>query len=193
MSHHVTATATNPSGAVEVVHVAAGAAAASAPLDLGSAGSGGLVKASTTQVEGVSKTAGANLPTENIEAASNTIQRGKADLSATAGAETRLNQLDLVGGGGGGGGGQQDADTAVAANNPDVDQLKTETSLNAGGGDATTTGDPTGGTAGTTGGTTGGLSTDPNALTVNDLPGGAQPANPIGTNGLPQQDIRSLR
>ena len=134
MSHHVTATATNPSGAVEVVHVAAagaaGAAVASAPLDLGSTGSGGLVKASSTQVEGVSKMRGANLPTENIEAASNTIQRGKADLGQTTGAETRLNLLDQVGGGGGG---QQNADTAVAANNPDVNALKTD-SANAGAG-----------------------------------------------------------
>ncbi|TDQ04923.1 hypothetical protein [Labedaea rhizosphaerae] len=129
MSHHVTATAQNPSGAVEVVHVA-NTATSAAPLDLGSTGSGGLVKTSATQVEGESKMRGANLPTDNIEAASNTIQRGKADLAATAGAETRLNVLDLVGGGGGGGGGgaaagQQNANNAtgaVAQNNPDVDQ-----------------------------------------------------------------------
>ena len=125
MSHHVTATAQNPSGAVEVVHVA-NTATSAAPLDLGSTGSGGLVKTSTTPVEGQSKTRGANLPTENIEAASNTIQRGKADLAATAGAETRLNQLDGVGGGGGGGAGagQQNANNAtgaVAQNNPDVE------------------------------------------------------------------------
>ena len=135
MSHHVTATAQNPSGAVEVVHVA-NTATSAAPLDLGSTGSGGLVKASTTQVEGVSKVRGANLPTENIESASNTIQRGKADLSATAGAETRLNALDGVGGGGGGGGaaganGANGANGTVAANNPDVNALKTD-SANAG-------------------------------------------------------------
>ncbi|TDQ04922.1 hypothetical protein [Labedaea rhizosphaerae] len=168
MSHHVTATATNPSGAVEVVHVAS-AAAASAPLDLGSTGSGGLVKTSATQVEGESKMRGANLPTDNIEAASNTIQRGKADLAATAGAETRLNVLDLVGGGGGGGGGgaaagQQNANNAtgaVAQNNPDVDQLKTQTNLN--------------------------------APTVNDLPsGGTTPLGQAGS-GLPQQDVRSVK
>ena len=159
MSHHVTATATNPAGAVEVVHVAAAAAAASAPLDLGSTGSGGLAKASTTHIEGESKMRGANLPTEHIEAASNTIQRGKADLAATTGAETRLNLLDEVGGGGGGG--QQNADTAVAANNPDVDKLKTQTELN--------------------------------APTVNDLPSGTTPLGQVGSNGLPEQDIRSLK
>lgn len=162
MSHHVTATATNPSGAVEVVHVAAaGAAVASAPLDLGSTGSGGLVKASSTQVEGVSKMRGANLPTENIEAASNTIQRGKADLGQTTGAETRLNLLDQVGGGGGGG--QQNADTAVAANNPDVDQLKTQTNLAA----PTVNDLPTG--------------------------NGATPLGQVGSSGLPQQDPRSVK
>jgi hypothetical protein len=135
MSHHVTATAQNPSGAVEVVHVA-NTATSAAPLDLGSTGSGGLVKTAATQVEGESKMRGANLPVANIEAASNTIQRGKADLASTAGAEERLNVLDLVGGGGGGGGGggaaagQQNAGNAtgaVAQDNPDVNAEKTDT------------------------------------------------------------------
>jgi len=118
MSHHVTATATNPSGAVEVVHVQS-SSATSAPLDLGSTGSGGLVKTGTTQVQGVSGTAGANLPVDNIEQASNTIQRGKHDLAATNGAESRLEGLNGVGGGGGGGGaagaGQANADNATGA------------------------------------------------------------------------------
>jgi hypothetical protein len=139
MSHHVTATATNPSGAVEVVHVA-NTATSAAPLDLGSTGSGGLVKTSATQVEGESKMRGANLPVENIEAASNTIQRGKADLASTAGAEERLNVLDLVGGGGGGGGaaagaGQANAGNAtgaVAQNGNDAAAIKDDTALNAG-------------------------------------------------------------
>jgi hypothetical protein len=163
MSHHVTATATNPSGAVEVVHVP-NTATASAPLDLGSTGSGGLVKASATQVEGESKMRGANLPVADIESASNTIQRGKADLGQTAGAEERLNLLDRVGGGGGGGGaaaGQQNADNAtgaVAQNNPDVNALKTDTNLN--------------------------------APTVNDLPAGGTTATPGGT-GQPEMDVRS--
>ena len=117
MSHHVTATATNPSGAVEVVHVQS-SSATSAPLDLGSTGSGGLVKTGTTQVQGVSGTAGANLPVDNIEQASNTIQRGKHDLAATNGAEGRLEGLNGVGGGGGGGGagaGQANANNATGA------------------------------------------------------------------------------
>jgi hypothetical protein len=169
MSHHVTATATNPSGAVEVVHLQSTATAA-APVDLGSTGSGGLVKASATQVEGESKMRGANLPVEDIEQASNTIQRGKADLAATNGAETRLNVLDLVGGGGGGGGGaaggdagQANADNAqgaVAQNGASADDLKTQTSLN--------------------------------AATVNDLPQ-TDAAQAVGTNGLPETDIRSTK
>jgi hypothetical protein len=101
MSHHVSASSANPTGAVEVVHVHSSAATTS-PVDGGS-GQGGLAKPAFTDVAGQSGTPGANLPVDSIEQASNTIQRGKADLAQTAGAERRLDGFDGVGGGGGGG------------------------------------------------------------------------------------------
>ena len=118
MSHHISASSTNPAGAVEVVHVHSSAAAATSPVDGG--GSGGSAKPAFTEVAGTSGTPGANLPVENIEQASNTIQRGKADLAQTAGAERRLDGFDGVGGGGGGGakdagGGNVNANNATGA------------------------------------------------------------------------------
>jgi hypothetical protein len=126
----VTATATNPSGAVEVVHVHS-AAATSAPVD--GAQAAAHVTPASTQVEGASGTRGANLPVDNLQQASNTIQRGKADLRQTAGAEHRLDLFDGVGGGGGGGGadaGQANAGNATGAvaqgtANEDVSQTGT--------------------------------------------------------------------
>jgi hypothetical protein len=101
MSHHVSASSGNPTGAVEVVHVHSSAATVS-PVD-GGTGAGGPAKPAFTDVAGQSGTPGANLPVDGIEQASNTIQRGKADLARTAGAERRLDGFDGVGGGGGGG------------------------------------------------------------------------------------------
>lgn len=132
MSHHVSAAASNPTGAVEVVRVPSsstttapvdggGAASSAAPVTPGSASApvssvvGGQAAA---PVAGQSGTPGANLPTDSIEQASNTIQNAQADLSRTAGAERRLDGFDLVGGGGGGGGGeagQENANNAEGA------------------------------------------------------------------------------
>jgi hypothetical protein len=140
MSHHVSAGATNPTGAVEVVRVS-NPATTTAPVDGGGAAATGAVGAGvpatsatptavSTSVTGQSGAAGANLPVPEIEQASNTIQNAKADLSATTGAERRLDGFDLVGGGGGGGGGGgaeqagvDDANTAeddVAAGTADL-------------------------------------------------------------------------
>ena len=115
MSHHVSATSTNPTGAVEVVHVHS-SAATTAPVD-----GGGSAKPAFIDTAGKSGATGANLPVDNIEQASNAIQRGKADLAQTAGAERRLDGFDGVGGGGGGGGanaadaGQANANNATGA------------------------------------------------------------------------------
>ena len=122
MSHHVSAGSSNPTGAVEVVRVQS-SGATRAPLD-----GGGAAKPAVTQVAGNSGRAGANLPVEEIEQASNTIQNGRADLARTAGAERRLDGFDGVGGGGGGGGANNananNADATVAAGtaNKDVSQ-----------------------------------------------------------------------
>src|SRR5205807_6630370 len=75
-----------------------------APPDLGT-GAGGLMQIGQTQVAGQSGTPGATLPVDALQQASSMIVQGKADLNQTAGAETRLNGFDGVGGGGGGGGG----------------------------------------------------------------------------------------
>ena len=132
MSHHVSATASNPTGAVEVVRVPSSSATA-APVDPGSAaGSAGAVApaaaptsvstpvssvvSGATPTAGQSGTPGANLPVDTIEQASNTIQNAQADLSRTAGAERRLDGFDLVGGGGGGGGGEAGAGQENANN-----------------------------------------------------------------------------
>lgn len=108
MSHHVSASPSNPTGAVEVVRVS-DAAATTAPMD----GGGTSAPVSTvvssrvgTPVAGQSGTPGANLPVADIEQASNTIQGAQADLSRTTGAERRLDGFDGVGGGGGDGGGE---------------------------------------------------------------------------------------
>lgn len=137
MSHHVSATASNPTGAVEVVRVPS-SSTTTAPVDPGSAaGSAGAVApaaaptsvstpvssvvSGATPTAGQSGTPGANLPVDTIEQASNTIQNAQADLSRTAGAERRLDGFDLVGGGGGGGGeaeagaGQENANNAEGA------------------------------------------------------------------------------
>jgi hypothetical protein len=150
MSHHVQASASNPTGAVEVVRVSNPATTA-APVDTGSATAatatpGAASAASTTPVSSVvsgqapttgqsSGLPGANLPVEDIQQASNTMQNAQADLSVTAGAERRLDRFDLVGGGGGGeggggeGAGQENANNAegaVAQDNPDVNQLENQ-------------------------------------------------------------------
>lgn len=150
MSHHVSATASNPTGAVEVVRVSS-SSTTTAPVDPGSAaGSAGSIApaaASTsvstpvstvvdgqaaTPAAGQSGTPGANLPVDTIEQASNTIQNAQADLSRTAGAERRLDGFDLVGGGGGGGGGGEagqenanNAEGAVAQGTADQDVSET--------------------------------------------------------------------
>lgn len=132
MSHHVSASASNPTGAVEVVRVNS-SATTTAPVDGGSSaatgataptptGTGADVSTAatptaqpvSTPVAGQSGLPGANLPVPNIEQASNTIQSAKADLSRTAGAERRLDGFDLVGGGDGGGGGGGEAEASVA-------------------------------------------------------------------------------
>jgi hypothetical protein len=131
MSHHVSASASNPTGAVEVVRVSS-SATTTAPVDGGGAaatsatGTGTTTPVSTvvsgqsaTPAAGQSGTPGANLPVTDIEQASNTIQGAQADLSVTAGAERRLDRFDLVGGDGGGGGGdnagQENANNAEGA------------------------------------------------------------------------------
>jgi len=109
MSHHVSASATNPSGAVEVVRVAS-SATTQAPVDAGGAtggagaagGNAPIATGGAAPTAGSSGTPGANLPVDEIQQASNTIQSAKADLSRTTGAERRLDGLDGVGGGGGG-------------------------------------------------------------------------------------------
>jgi hypothetical protein len=115
MSHHLSASPTNPTGAVEVVRVDS-AAATTAPPDTGSgaapvtgtaigpAGTGSAGAPVLTDVAGPSGTPGANLPVDSIQQASTTIEGGKADLALTAGAERRLDGFDGVGGGGGEGG-----------------------------------------------------------------------------------------
>jgi hypothetical protein len=121
MSHHVSASPTNPTGAVEVVRVSS-SATTTAPVDGG--GATGAVAApaatpvSTVAAPGQSGTPGATLPVADLEQASNTIQGAQADLSVTAGAERRLDGFDGVGGGGGGGGenaGTENADNATGA------------------------------------------------------------------------------
>lgn len=107
MSHHVSASSSNPTGAVEVVRTSS-SAATTAPVDTGSVATSSqpistVVGGSPTSTAGASGTPGANLPVPDIEQASNTIQGARADLSRTAGAERRLDGFDLVGGGGGGG------------------------------------------------------------------------------------------
>ncbi len=109
MSHHVSASPSNPTGAVEVVRTSS-SAATTAPVDTGSAATSSqpistAVGGSAAPAAGLSGTPGANLPVPDIEQASSTIQGARADLSRTAGAERRLDGFDLVGGGGGGGGG----------------------------------------------------------------------------------------
>lgn len=134
MSHHVSASATNPSGAVEVVRVAS-SATTQAPVDAGSAtgaaGAGGgnaPIATGGAPAAGSSGTPGANLPVDEIQQASNTIQSARADLSRTTGAERRLDGFDGVGGGGGGGGaagGEAAAgDTTVAAGTDQLDSEK---------------------------------------------------------------------
>ena len=119
MSHHVSASASNPTGAVEVVRVSS-SATTTAPVD----GGGATTPVSTVvsgqpaaPAAGQSGTPGANLPVADIEQASNTIQGAQADLSVTAGAERRLDGFDGVGGDGGGGGdaGQENANNAEGA------------------------------------------------------------------------------
>src|SRR5262245_45775616 len=124
MSHHVSASPTNPTGAVEVVRVASSTETA-APVDTGSTATGAPVTSSGPAAAQSSGTPGANLPVDGIQQASTTIQGARADLSRTTGAERRLDGFDGVGGGGGGGGanaGQENADNAngaVATGNPD--------------------------------------------------------------------------
>jgi hypothetical protein len=116
MSHHVSASPSNPTGAVEVLRVS-NSAATTAPVDGGSAtGAGSPVSTVVTAQAGASGTPGATLPVEDIEQASNTIQGAQADLALTAGAERRLDGFDGVGGGGGGGGENADAGNANADN-----------------------------------------------------------------------------
>jgi hypothetical protein len=133
MSHHVSASPSNPTGAVEVVRVS-NSAATTAPVDTGSsaAAASGTATPSAqpvfTEVAGQSGTPGANLPVADIEQASNTIQNARADLARTAGAERRLDGFDGVGGGGGGGGdnagaGQENADNATGAVAQGTDDL----------------------------------------------------------------------
>jgi hypothetical protein len=135
MSHHVKAGASNPTGAVEVVRVSS-SATTTAPVDGGSATAATtapvstVVDGRTAPAAGQSGTPGANLPVADIEQASNTIQGAQADLSATAGAERRLDGFDLVGGDGGGGGdaGQENANNAegaVAQGTADLDVSET--------------------------------------------------------------------
>ena len=123
MSHHVKAGASNPTGAVEVVRVSS-SATTTAPVDGGSATAAPtttpvstVVSGQSAPAAGTSGTPGANLPVTDIEQASNTIQGAQADLSATTGAERRLDGFDLVGGDGGGGGdaGQENANNAEGA------------------------------------------------------------------------------
>lgn len=145
MSHHVSAAASNPTGAVEVVRVSS-SATTTAPVDGGSAvgATGAPTPAAASApvstvvggqaaapAAGQSGTPGANLPTDSIEQASNTIQNAQADLSRTAGAERRLDGFDLVGGDGGGGGGDagqenaNNAEGAVAQGTADQDVSET--------------------------------------------------------------------
>jgi hypothetical protein len=123
MSHHQTASPTNPTGAVEVVRVSS-SAATTAPVDTGGA-TGTPATPASTVVNGQSGTPGATLPVEDLQQASNTIQGAQADLSVTAGAERRLDGFDGVGGGGGGGGDGQananNAEGAVAQGTADMD------------------------------------------------------------------------
>ena len=120
MSHHVSVSASNPTGAVEVVRVSS-SAATTAPVDGGATTSAPATPAATpvsTVAPGQSGTPGAALPVADLEQASNTIQNAQADLSRTAGAERRLDGFDGVGGGGGGGNdnaGQENADNATGA------------------------------------------------------------------------------
>jgi hypothetical protein len=116
MSHHVSASPSNPTGAVEVVRTSS-SAATTAPVDTGSVTTSSqpistAVGGSAAPAAGLSGTPGANLPVPDIEQASSTIQGARADLSRTAGAERRLDRFDLVGGGGGGGGGEAQAGVA---------------------------------------------------------------------------------
>jgi len=117
MSHHVSVSASNPTGAVEVVR-SASSARTSAPVDTGSVATSSqpistvVGGSGAPAAPGASGTPGANLPVPDIEQASSTIQNARADLSRTAGAERRLDGFDLVGGGGGGGGGGAQAGVA---------------------------------------------------------------------------------
>ncbi len=134
MSHHVSVSASNPTGAVEVVR-SASSARTSAPVDTGSVATSSqpistmIGGSGAPAAPGASGTPGANLPVPDIEQASSTIQNARADLSRTAGAERRLDGFDLVGGGGGGGGGggaeagvaDEGATDAVAAGTDGLD------------------------------------------------------------------------
>lgn len=136
MSHHVSVSASNPTGAVEVVRVS-NSSTTTAPVDTGSAAGASAPVAQTTSAPvssvvggqpsagGQSGLPGANLPVDGIQQASNTIQNAQADLSRTAGAERRLDGFDLVGGGGGGGGGagQENANNAEGAVAQNTDGL----------------------------------------------------------------------
>lgn len=104
-----------------------------APPDLGT-GAGGLMQIGQTQVVGQSGTAGATLPVDALQQASNMIVQGKADLNQTAGAENRLDGFDGVGGGGGGGGAAAGTAAQGTANEAtDSGGLGGDTSPNAGG------------------------------------------------------------
>jgi hypothetical protein len=146
MSHHVSAGASNPTGAVEVVRVAS-SATSQAPVDPGSAASsaGGNAPIATgggAPVAQSSGTPGAQLPVDEINQASNTVQSAKADLSRTTGAERRLDGFDGVGGGGGGGGAAGaggdaaagDATVAAGTDQLDSEKLAEQTQQQGGGG-----------------------------------------------------------
>lgn len=134
MSHHVSAGASNPTGAVEVVRTAS-STTSQAPVDPGSAtgsaasGNAPIATGGGAPAAQSSGAPGAQLPVDEINQASNTIQSAKADLARTTGAERRLDGFDGVGGGGGGGGAGGEAggggqgDTTVAAG---TDQLNSE-------------------------------------------------------------------
>ena len=144
MSHHVSASATNPSGAVEVVRVAS-SATTQAPVDAGGAtggagaagGNAPIATGGAAPTAGSSGTPGANLPVDEIQQASNTIQSAKADLSRTTGAERRLDGLDGVGGGGGGAaaGDAAAGDATVAEGTDQLDSEKLAENTSAAGAD----------------------------------------------------------
>lgn len=144
MSHHLSTTAIESAADRTVVvqqapvdnarsapaPAAADPAASASASSVGSAAGPGAVSAAVPQaqsgaVAGTSGVSGANVPVESVATASTQIQNAKHDLTATTGAERRLDGLDGVGGGGGGGGDADpngENDVAAGTANQDVSQ-----------------------------------------------------------------------